>query len=77
MKPGGDFPLLKLVNEEQREEQIDAAGEHEAVAYKMHELNFAKVVENQTKEVKACGEHEHCKTSCGKRGVEIPCECKA
>ena len=62
LERGGDFPLLTYnlrAEEEQTEEDVDAAEEHDDVAQQVHELDFLEVVENDSDEVEGCAENEH------------------
>ena len=66
LERGGDFPHLYYLcsEEEQREENVYTAEQHNDVAEEVHELNFLEVVEDNSNEVEHCAEDEHAEALC-------------
>ena len=74
LERGEGFPLLYknlCSQEEEREENVNAAEEHDDVAEEVHELDFLKVVENDAHEIEGGTEYQHAEAFCRKNFKEV------
>ena len=65
--------LLLAVDEEQREENVNASEQHNDVAEQVHKFNFLEVVEDDSNQIEGGTTNQHAEAFCRKNFEKILC----